>query len=85
MAIDQPKRENVIELLQAIYRNDETHFEHHQVRRWDGKDPHEAGFDGTIWQTPREIARNALRALGADVPDAIAEMRARVEARAGRP
>jgi len=82
--VDQPKREDVIEVLQAIVRNDETYFDHHQARRWDGKAPRELGVGaGTIWLTPREIASTTLRALGAVVPNPIEEMKAEVAARSG--
>jgi hypothetical protein len=64
--------EQLVKLLQAIVRNDETHFEHHQPRRWDGKAPSDVG-SGSIWLTPREMARRALKHLGAPLPDAILE------------
>lgn len=63
---DQQRR--LVGSLQQIVRNDETHFEHHQARRWDGKTPSEAGHKGTIWLTPREIASAWLHALGQYVP-----------------
>lgn len=74
---DKPKKltpnedetKQIVAMLQTIVRNDETRFEHHQPRRWDGKRP----TGGTIWLTPREMARRALDFLGADIPDAIAE------------
>jgi hypothetical protein len=72
MELKQIDPEQLVKLLQAIVRNDETHFEHHQPRRWDGKKPSEAG-GGSIFLTPREMARRALKFLGAPVPDALAE------------
>lgn len=65
-------REELVDFLQEIVRNDATYYEHHQERRWDGRKPREVS-DGTIWLTPKEMAIGALRHLGADVPDAIAE------------
>jgi hypothetical protein len=64
--------QQIIELLQAIVRNDETYFTHHQARRWDGKEPTEVGR-GTIFLTPKEMAMRALRRMGAPIPDALAE------------
>ena len=69
--VDQPKRDDVIRLLQEIVRNDATYYAHHEPRRWDGRKPSERG--GTIWLTPKELATGALRALGAGMPDALAE------------
>lgn len=79
-AIEQD-RTVVVSALQAIFRNDTTYYEHHQVRRWDGRAPREAGEDGTRWLEPREIAANVLRRLGAKVPDSFEEMRERVAAK----
>lgn len=51
--------------LEAIVRNDRSReYEHHEKRPSDGKKPSEAS-SGTKWATPREIAKNALRALDA--------------------
>jgi len=58
--------------LTMIVRNDETRFEHHQPRRWDGKVPD----GGTRWLEPREIARRVLTRIGAPVPNALDELRA---------
>lgn len=69
---EQVDVKQLVAMLQIIVRNDETHFEHHQARRWDGKKPREAG-GGTIWLTPREMAISALRYLGASLPDALAD------------
>ena len=69
--LDEEQTKQIIALLQEVVRNDETRFSHHQPRRFDGKDPKAAG--GTIWLTPREMARRALRKLGARVPDALQE------------
>lgn len=44
--------------LRDAARNDNTAYDHHQPRRWDGRPPDIDG--GTIWLTPREIARYAL-------------------------
>lgn len=54
----------LVDLLQTIVRNDTTVYEHHQPRRFDGLLPE----GGTIWLTPREMARHALQYLGAPVP-----------------
>ena len=60
-------REQLVRLFQEIVRNDATTYDHHQARRWDRKKPADAG--GTIWLTPREMARQALRHLGAPIPE----------------
>jgi hypothetical protein len=60
-------RDQLVSMLLTIVRNDKTTYEHHEKRRWDGRDPSEDG--GTIWLTPREMARNALRLLGEAVPE----------------
>ena len=44
--------------LRDAARNDNSRYEHHQRREWDRRFPAEDG--GTIWLTPREIARRAL-------------------------
>lgn len=75
LRIPDPEQVDVnqlVALLQTIVRNDETRFEHHQPRRWDGKVPSDVG-SGSIWLTPREVARSALKRLGAPLPDAILE------------
>lgn len=46
--------------LRNCARNDGTVYDHHQPRRWDSKKPSEAPEHGSIWLTPREIARAAL-------------------------
>ena len=43
--------------LRGAARNDKTRYDHHEARPFDGKSPH----PGTIWLTPREIARRFLR------------------------
>jgi hypothetical protein len=74
---------NCVDGLQTIYRHDTTSYQHHQARGWDGLTPEEAlgPGAGTIWLTPRELARALLRYLGATVPDSLEEMRARVARR----
>lgn len=67
------KRDDLIRMLQTIYRCDKTRYDHHEKRTWDGKLPEDEG--GTIWLTPREMAGQALRFLGADIPDAIKDLR----------
>ena len=44
--------------LRRCARNDKTRYEHHEKRPFDNKGPEP---DGTIWLTPREIARGVLR------------------------
>ncbi len=44
--------------LRNAARNDKSRYDHHEPRPWDGKKPDP---DGTIWLTPREIARHALQ------------------------
>lgn len=44
--------------LRAAARNDRSRYDHHEARPFDGKTP---GPDGSIWLTPREIARSVLR------------------------
>jgi hypothetical protein len=51
------------DLLRAIAMADKTTYRHHEPRKLDGKRPEEDG-GGTIWLTPRELALNALRAMG---------------------
>jgi hypothetical protein len=46
-------------IFENIRRNDETRFEHHQPRRFDGKLPE----GGTRWLEPREIAVDATKAI----------------------
>lgn len=43
--------------LQSVIENDKTYYNHHDPRP-DGRLPKENG--GTIWLTPKEIARRAL-------------------------
>ena len=48
--------------LRSCARNDKTRYEHHEARPFDGRRPAQVeGTAGTIWLTPREIARQALR------------------------
>jgi hypothetical protein len=47
--------------LRRCARNDATAYDHHDPRRWDGKKPGESVPPGSIWLTPREIARAALK------------------------
>ena len=47
-------------LLRTIAMNDRTTYEHHESRPRDGREPE----GGTIWLTPREMAIDALKALG---------------------
>lgn len=44
--------------LRMAARNDKTSYRHHEARPFDGRKPMSA--DGTIWLTPREIARRIL-------------------------
>lgn len=48
--------------LRNAARNDKTRYNHHEPRPFDGQKP----SPGTIWLTPREIARSVLQepALG---------------------
>lgn len=46
-------------VLQDVIDNDLTEYDHHQKRR-DGKKPSQAEEPGSIWLTPREMARAAL-------------------------
>ena len=49
------------EALRSCARNDKTAYFHHEPRPFDGRCPTEAdGTAGTIWLTPREIARRVL-------------------------
>jgi len=75
--------EGLVRALQNIVRLDATSYEHHQPRRWDGKTPDEVS-GGTIWLTPREIARGWLKRLGAEVPDALEEVLAAAQEVRGR-
>lgn len=59
-------REQLVAMLQEIVRNDTTRYDHHEARRWDGRTPDSKG--GTIWLTPKEMARQALRYLGEPQP-----------------
>jgi hypothetical protein len=43
--------------LRDCARNDRSRYNHHEPRPFDGKKP----SPGTIWLTPREIARSVLR------------------------
>lgn len=43
--------------LKGVIENDKTHYNHHDPRP-DGRLPREDG--GTIWLTPKEIAKRAL-------------------------
>lgn len=62
------QQQSIVLVLQQIVRNDETRFDHHQARRWDGRRPGEEG-SGSIWLTPKDLAKRALRLLGAAIPD----------------
>jgi len=42
--------------LRAAARNDKSNYNHHETRPFDNTKPN----PGTIWLTPREIARRAL-------------------------
>lgn len=77
--MNDDERAMVIRAFQEIVRNDTTRYEHHQPRRWDGASPEEKG--GTRWLEPNEIARRALRALSATVPDSWDETKARAALR----
>ena len=46
-------------LLEGIIENDKTAYMHHEARPFDGKTPKEDG--GTIWWTPRQLARTVLK------------------------
>ena len=51
--------------LRAAARNDKSHYDHHEPRPFDGMKPMDDRLPseqrGSIWLTPREIARRALR------------------------
>jgi hypothetical protein len=79
--ITEEQEKMIVAALQTIVRNDTTRYDHHEARRWDGKTPREAGEDATRWAEPGEIARAALRRLGAPVPDSYLEMVERQKAR----
>lgn len=49
--------ERLKKALRDAARNDATHYEHHEARQFDRKKPD----PGTIWLTPREIARRVLQ------------------------
>ena len=51
------ERDRLREALKMCLQNDKTYYNHHEPRR-DGTKPDDVG--GTIWLTPREIARAAL-------------------------
>lgn len=59
------------EALRRAARNDKTSYRHHEIRPFDGRKP--ATDNGTIWLTPREIARRILNepelATAADARD----------------
>ena len=49
------------EALRSCARNDKTSYFHHEPRPFDGRRPTQVeGTAGTIWLTPREIARQVL-------------------------
>ncbi len=64
---------SIVDDLQAIVRNDKTHYDHHDRREWDGLAPGESIFGGSIWLSPREIARSILTVIGAEIPQSIEE------------
>lgn len=45
--------------FEAIRRNDETQFNYHQRRRYDGQLP----TGGTRWAEPKEIAHEAIKKI----------------------
>ena len=51
--------------LRAAARNDKSHYDHHEPRPFDGMKPMSDSMPperrGSIWLTPREIARRVLR------------------------
>ena len=47
--------------LRAVARNDKSRYDHHEARPFDGMRPMQAKDPGSIWLTPREIARRVLR------------------------
>ncbi len=71
----QATRERYIDKLRQslddIIKNDSTHYNHHQPRQFDGRTPKEDG--GTIWLTPKEIARRALRTPRPNHPETAAD------------
>lgn len=56
------ERGQLVKMLQEVVRSDRTTYQHHEARPFDGLLPSEAG--GTIWLTPKEMARHALSAMG---------------------
>lgn len=64
--------DGIVEILQAIVRNDRSNYRHHEPRPWDDRRPDVEG--GTIWLTPKELATRALRRMGAAVPDRLKEV-----------
>jgi hypothetical protein len=48
------------EALRRCARNDKSQYAHHEARPFDGRKPGTREQGGTIWLTPREIARRAL-------------------------
>lgn len=58
LALDEVNR--LKRALRMCARNDGTEYAHHQKRRWDGLEPMNAPEPGSIWLTPREIARATL-------------------------
>jgi hypothetical protein len=57
----QDEIERLKTALRQCARNDATEYDHHDPRRWDGKKPSESVPPGSIWLTPREIARAVLK------------------------
>jgi len=55
---DEEKIARLENALRSCARSDKTTYEHHEPRRFDGRKPEDV--NGTIWLTPREIARGAL-------------------------
>lgn len=51
------ERDRLKTALRNAARNDKTRYNHHEPRPFDGQKP----SPGTIWLTPREIARSVLQ------------------------
>jgi hypothetical protein len=67
-AVRQALAARIVELeraLRAAARNDKSRYDHHEPRPFDGMRPMDESMPpeqrGSIWLTPREIARRALR------------------------
>lgn len=57
--------EGLKQALRNCARNDRSSYSHHEPRPFDGTQP----SPGSIWLTPREIARGALRERWLATPD----------------